>query len=63
MEWLDELTEERRRQSPTYNEAERRIEALGGGYEVELVTDGFGNPLSSPELIAAGDANGIYHLD
>ena len=62
MDWLEELAEQRRLRSATYVDAESRIEAEDGGYEVELVGDGAGNPLVSPVLVAAGDANGTYHL-
>ncbi len=54
MEWLEKLAERRRAKSATYAEAEARIEAEGGAYEVELVGDGNGNPLLSPVLVADG---------
>jgi hypothetical protein len=62
MDWLEELAERRRKQSATYDDAETRIEAEGGGYEIELVGDGAGNPLISPVLVTAGDARGVYHI-
>jgi hypothetical protein len=61
MGWLDELAKQRRFRSTTYADAELRIEAEDGGYEVELVGDGAGNPLVSPVLVAAGDSKGTYH--
>lgn len=62
MDWLEELAESRRAKSPTYSEAETRIEAEDGGYEVYVVTDGTGKVLVSEELVAAGDAKGVYRL-
>ena len=62
MDWLEELAAERRVQDPLFAEVEARIEAEDGGYEVELVADASGRPLSSPVLVAAGDAQGVFHL-
>ena len=62
MDWLEELAERRRAQSDTYAETEARIEAEGGGYEIDLVGDGDGNPVISPVLVAAGDASGVFHI-
>ena len=62
MDWLEQLAAERREKDPSYAEVEARIEAENGGYEVELVGDASGHPLSSPVLVAAGDANGVYRL-
>jgi hypothetical protein len=62
MDWLEELAERRRAQSNTYAETEALVEAEGGGYEIDLVGDGEGNPLISPVLVAAGDSNGVFHI-
>jgi len=63
MDWRKEPTERRRAQSKSYAAAEALIEAEGGGFEIEIVTDGFGKPLATPILVAAGDAKSIFHLD
>jgi hypothetical protein len=62
MDWLEELADRRRVKSTTFAALEANIEAEDGGYEVELVVDGEGKPLSSPILVAAGDAAGVYHV-
>ena len=62
MDWLEELAAERRAKDPLFAEAEDRIEAEDGGFEVELVCDASGQPLVSPVLVVAGDTRGIYHL-
>lgn len=62
MDWLEELADRRRAQSPDYAAEEAKIEAEGSGYEVELVGDSEAKPLSSPVLVAAGDERGTYHL-
>ena len=58
MDWLKNLTEERRSSESGFTEAEARIRAEGGAYEIDLVADSEGKPIS-PVTVAAGDGTGF----
>ncbi len=62
MDWLEELANRRRLSSETYSEAEAKIATEDGGYEIDLVADSSGQPLTQPVLVAAGDSQGTYHI-
>ncbi len=62
MDWLEDLAERRRKLNSEYAEVEAQIEADDGGYEIELVTDETGAPLTSPILVAAGNSKGSFHI-